>query len=98
MKSEPAGTIGSTISGILVALFLILQASGVMVANDLEAGITALIIGVLAIPAVSGWATRFFVVAPDTAGKAIVAAHRADPALPLPPAARINVPGVETGT
>ncbi len=75
MNSEPAGTIGSSISGILVALFLILRASGIVVPDDLESGITALIVGVLAVPAVSGWATRFFVYAPDTVSKLEAAAY-----------------------
>lgn len=65
MQTEPAGTIGTTISGILLALFGILNASGANITDEMSGSITALVMGLIAIPAVAGWLTRFFVWAPE---------------------------------
>ena len=70
IAKEPAGTIGTTISGILVAIILILKGSGIELAEEMTTGITALILVVSSIPAVAGWLTRFFVVSPTTAAEA----------------------------
>ena len=67
LKTEPAGAIGTTISGILLALFGILNASGANVTDEMSGSITALVMGLIAIPAISGWLTRFFVWSPQSA-------------------------------
>lgn len=61
MNHEPAGAIGTSVTGILLGIFLVLKAAGVGVTADLEAGITALVLALCAVPAISGWVTRFFV-------------------------------------
>jgi len=66
MNKEPAGTIGTTISGILAALFGILNASGATVTDEMSGSITALVLGLIAVPAIAGWLTRFFVWSPES--------------------------------
>lgn len=64
LGSEPAATIGVSISAVLVALFAVLRAFGVGVTDEMSDSITALVVALCAVPAVSGWLTRFFVYSP----------------------------------
>lgn len=66
---EPAGTIGSMISGVLIGLFGVLKVVGVDFADDLPMALNVFIAALLAIPAISGWVTRFFVYSPVTVEK-----------------------------
>ena len=92
MTKEPAGTIGTSVSAVLVAVFLVLRAAGVVIPEDMETSVTMLSLAVCAVPAVSGWLTRYFVVAPGTAADAVATAMRRRPAQPAP---GIDVPGYE---
>lgn len=92
MNREPAGTIGTSVTGILLGIFLVLKAAGVGVTADLEAGITALVLALCAVPAVSGWVTRFFVFSPASARRIQTDAYVAgrppvEPKPELPPPA-----------
>lgn len=71
LRKEPAGTIGTAITAILTGVWLVLKASGVEIAEDLPTAINALIAGLLMVPAITGWLTRFFVVSPANARKAV---------------------------
>ncbi len=93
MNHEPAGAIGTSVTGILLGIFLVLKAAGVGVTADLEAGITALVLTLCAVPAISGWVTRFFVFSPASAKRIQNRAYNAGvpptqpkPELPSPPA------------
>lgn len=66
MKSEPAVSIGTTISAVMLAVFAILKASGMGVTDEMTTGINALVTALCAVPAVSGALTRFFVYSPTT--------------------------------
>ncbi len=70
LNTEPATTIGGSITAVLIALFAVLRAFGVGITDDMSEGLTALVLALCAIPAVSGFLTRFFVVSPETAVKA----------------------------
>ncbi len=74
MNSEPAFSIGGSVSAVLYAAFLILKASGVGVTDEMTNGINALVAALCAIPAVAGFATRFFVYSPNSV-KGIAADH-----------------------
>jgi hypothetical protein len=69
MQTQPAITIGGSLSAILFAVFAILKAQGVEVTEEMTDGIEALIYALCAIPAVAGVITRFFVFAPATVVK-----------------------------
>ena len=91
MKREPAVSIGATVSAILFALFAILKASGVGMTDELTTGINALVTALCAVPAVSGFLTRFFVYAPasvekiaDTQYQAGVPPTEPQPGIPRP--------------
>ena len=70
LSKEPAMSIGASITAVLIALFAVLRAFGVGVTDDMSSSITALVVALCAVPAVSGFLTRFFVVSPDTARQA----------------------------
>jgi hypothetical protein len=85
LRHEPAGSIGTTVSGVLFALWFILKGAGYEPTEDLRTGVETLIYVLLAVPAISGWLTRFFVVSPETAAKAVIRAkndYTAAPAVP----------------
>lgn len=66
MATEPSGTIGTSISAVLMSVFAVLRAFDVGVTDDMSNSLTALVVALCAIPAVSGWLTRHFVYAPST--------------------------------
>ncbi len=68
-RKEPAVGIGASITALLYAVYGILQASGIVVPDDMVTHVNALVLALCAIPAVSGFLTRFFVFSPDTANR-----------------------------
>lgn len=74
LAKEPAGTIGTAITTILAGIWLVLKALGVDIADDLPTAIDFLVGGLLMVPAITGWLTRFFVVSPAGATQAVNAA------------------------
>lgn len=74
LAEEPAGAVGTAITTILAGIWLILKALGVDIADDLPMAVEFLVGGLLMVPAISGWLTRFFVVSPAGATKAVNAA------------------------
>lgn len=83
LAKEPAGTIGTAITTILAGVWLVLKALGVDIADDLPTAIDFLVGGLLMVPAITGWLTRFFVVSPasavDAANKSAQTGHALDP-------------------
>lgn len=63
---EPAIGIGGSITAVLFAVFAVLKASGVPVTEDMSAGLNALTLALCAVPAISGFITRFFVYSPNS--------------------------------
>ena len=100
MAKEPALSIGASASAILVALFGVLRASGVGITDDLSDSVTALVLALCAVPAVSGWLTRFFVYSPASTqalvNDAATTGQAADTA-PPPPKKATTVPVTRWG-
>lgn len=71
MSKEPAVSIGTSITGVLAALFIVLRASGIGVTQDMSDGLTALVLALCAIPAISGLLTRMFVWSPNSVQKEV---------------------------
>lgn len=92
LGKEPAGTIGSSISFVLMGLWMLLKANGVDVTEDVSGGVELMIWGLLSVPAISGWLTRFFVFSPATTQKEIndAAAKGAAGQVTTPPPEVIN--------
>lgn len=101
LGKEPAGTIGSSISFILLGLWMILKASGVDVTEDMSGAVDLIIYGLISVPAIGGWLTRFFVYSPATAQKEVnkAAATGVAPDMsPPPPTENVtNVPPEKWG-
>lgn len=86
-KTEPAVAIGTSISGILSGVFLALKAFDVPITDDMSSSLTSLVLALCAVPAISGWLTRFFVYSPASAQKiANEAAATSDATIAPPPA------------
>ncbi len=68
-RKEPAVGIGASITAILYAVYAILRVSGVEVTDDMARSVETLVLALCAIPAVSGFLTRFFVFSPNSADR-----------------------------
>ncbi len=90
-RKEPAVGIGASISAILYGVYAILRASGIEVTEDMVSGVNALMLALCAVPAVSGFLTRFFVSSPDTVGRIV---HGEQPARTPPTNTRPETPGL----
>ncbi len=92
MNREPAVSIGGSISAVLYAILLILKSMNVGVTEEMTNGINALVAALCAIPAVAGFATRFFVYSPNSV-KGIAADHYEAGVPPTDPPPDIPPPG-----
>ncbi len=86
-QNEPAVSIGVIVSAILAAVYAILKASDVGVTDEMTSGINSLVLALCAIPAVSGFVTRFFVFSPNTTERLTDESYLAGlpPTTPKPP-------------
>jgi len=68
-NKEPAVSIGSTITAVLIAIVAVLRSAGVAVTDEMTDGITTLVYALCAVPAIAGFLTRFAVYSPNSVEK-----------------------------
>ena len=78
-SKEPALATGGSLGVLVVAVIAMLRSFGVNLPDDFENNASTIILILASLPVVTGLATRFLVVSPNTAAKKVAEAYVAEP-------------------